>query len=123
MIRILYAEDNRYDAELVERHLSKNFRCELKIVDSSHEFAAAINDFQPQIIISDYNMGNMFDGSQAFKIAKSLKPNIPFLFLSGTDDFEVIESCVRSDPYSFIPKDRLEALSQYIEKAISRYIC
>lgn len=122
MLRILYAEDNEYDAELVQRHLKKNFRCELKVVDSSKDFENAINDFHPQIIISDYNIGNLFDGSEAFKIAKSLKPNIPFLFLSGTADVNVIENCVRSDPDSFISKYRLEALSQYVERAIARHI-
>ena len=56
-LKILVLEDNRSDADLLQRELKKSgliFTCE--IVQTRVDFEAALHNFRPDIILSDYSL-------------------------------------------------------------------
>src|SRR5882762_1331133 len=82
--RVLMVEDNASDAELVVRELNRaGMRCESRRVETAVEYRRALEQFQPQVILSDFSMPK-FDGLEALVIAKRSHPEIPFIFVSGT---------------------------------------
>src|SRR4029077_3575251 len=83
-IKILIVEDNKRDADLLQRHLTKselNFVSE--VVQTKEGFESALDKLIPDIIISDYSLPS-FDGVSAFHIKQQKHPDIPFIILSGT---------------------------------------
>jgi CheY-like chemotaxis protein len=67
LLKILFAEDLRSDADLAVLELRKEgLRFEYMRVDTRDEFIKALNEFIPDIIISDYMMPS-FNGLQALK--------------------------------------------------------
>ena len=58
-LQILIIEDDPHDAELIDRELGVTFV--LNRVESKKEFMKAIQEFSPDIILSDYKMP-AFDG-------------------------------------------------------------
>ena len=61
-IRVLLTEDVATDAELEVRELKRaGMRVAHRIVDSEQSFSAALRDFSPDVILSDFSMP-AFDG-------------------------------------------------------------
>src|SRR5581483_1578201 len=83
-LRILNLEDNANDAELNEAMLSARWpQCELLRVENRADFVSALEQEDVDLILSDYTMPG-FNGLEALTIARERKPEIPFLFVSGT---------------------------------------
>src|ERR1700693_2076000 len=83
-IRILIVEDVASDAELMLRELKRaGIRCDARLVDTAVEYRRELDEFQPQVILSDFSMPH-FDGMEALAIASQSYSNIPFIFVSGS---------------------------------------
>src|SRR6185436_15123623 len=77
-------EDVVTDAELEIREIKRaGMRIEYRLVDKEDSFLAALEDFAPDVIISDFSMPH-FDGMSALALARENAPNVPFIFVSGT---------------------------------------
>jgi CheY-like chemotaxis protein len=71
-IRILLAEDVAADAELEIRELKRaGLRVTPRIVDRPDDFAAALREFTPDVILSDFSMPG-FDGMEALALARAI---------------------------------------------------
>ena len=82
---ILLVEDNPTDAELIMATLLvENSHLKFRVVDTEKELKTSLNEFQPKLIISDYSLPG-FSGMEALAICRTLKPDIPFIFVSGTN--------------------------------------
>ena len=83
-IRVVIAEDSMPDAHLAGRAL-KRYGIQAEVVVATHEdeFRAALLAARADVIISDYSMLTM-DGKAAYKIARELAPDVPFIYLSGS---------------------------------------
>ena len=69
-LRILILEDSPADAELEEHELRKSgLQFISKIVDTKEAFLKELDEFSPDIILSDYAMPS-FSGSAALSIVK-----------------------------------------------------
>jgi len=76
-INILIVEDLAADAELIERELRKaNIRFDSRRVDTKDAFLAALRDFQPVIVLSDYNLPQ-FSGPEALRLLKQIHEATP----------------------------------------------
>src|SRR5437867_10899589 len=81
--RILHLEDNPKDAELLCATLdAAGLSCEIVCVETEEAFRRALEG-SFDLIISDYALPS-FDGRSALAIARERRPDIPFIFLSGT---------------------------------------
>ena len=92
-LRILSLEDDPNDAELIQERLqSEGIACELSRVDTQEAFLGALEqggvDRGIDLILADYTLPS-FDGLSALKLAKQVRPGVPFIFVSGTLGEEV----------------------------------
>ena len=95
-IRILIAEHDKHDLEILEHELKKGgFDYESKIAQTENDFSEALKYFVPDIILSDYTFPS-FDGPTALKIRERLAPDTPFIFVSGTVGEEVVVELIKS---------------------------
>lgn len=118
-LRLLLLEDLASDAELCERELKRaglvfSTRC----VDSRASYEAALEEFCPDLIISDFSLPNAFDGLAALDLAKTKLPEVPFVFLSGTIGEERAVEAMRRGATDYVLKDRLNRLAPVIKRVL-----
>ena len=82
--RILYLENDIADAKLVQDTLERNgIVCDVTRVDTESRFVAALQQGGFDVILADYTLPS-FDGLSALRLARQQKPDLPFIFVSGT---------------------------------------
>src|SRR2546423_2641809 len=119
-IRILLAEDVAADAELEIRELKRaGLRVTPRIVDRPDDFVAALREFTPHVILSDFSMPG-FDGMAALALARELSPNTPFVFVSGTIGEEYAIRALKSGATDYVLKTNLVRLPAAVERAIAQ---
>ena len=118
VLRILVLEDSTSDAELVGARLSEGgLSCELALVRSRDAFAAALKGGGIDLILADYALPS-FDGLSAMRLAKELRPSVPFIFVSGTPGEEVAIEALKSGATDYVLKHRLERLLPAVQRAM-----
>lgn len=116
--RILVVEDNQTDAELMERELRKGgITFSSRCVMTEKAFSKEIEDFAPDIILSDYRLP-AFNGLSALAIAKQKYPDIPFIMISGTLGDDLAVETLRKGATDYILKDRLARLVPAVGRAL-----
>ncbi len=117
-IKILILEDNESDADLLQRELHKaGIIFSAQVVQSRKEFESALTTFDPDIILSDYNLP-AFDGVTAFRIKQKICPQKPFIIVSGTIGEENAVDLIKNGVTDYALKDKLFALPQKIIRAL-----
>lgn len=117
-IKILLLEDNHADADLLLYALKKselNFLFEH--VDTKEKFENALVAFQPDIILSDYNLPSI-NGIEAFNIKQSKCPDLPFIIVSGTIGEENAVELIKIGITDYAIKGELVSLSQKIIRGL-----
>jgi len=118
-LRILHLEDDTADSELIGSLLrTAGLDCELERVDTRAAFEASLASGAFQIILSDYSLPG-FDGQAALGLARSLKPELPFLFVSGTIGEELAIESLKEGATDFVLKDRLQRLAPAVWRALA----
>lgn len=119
-LRILFAEDVSTDREMVERLLRQNgISFESECVDTEPDFVTMLREFNPDIILSDYRMPT-FDGMKALNITMSLRPDIPFIILTGSINEDIAVECMRKGADDYIIKQNLKRLIPSILSAMEK---
>ncbi|PQJ27248.1 PP2C family protein-serine/threonine phosphatase [Rubritalea profundi] len=117
-LRILALEDSEIDEALINRELKQGGIDFVFIrVESRSDFARAIKDFQPEIILSDYKLPT-FDGAQALVMAKQLCPDVPVIMISGVVGEEVAVELLKNGATDFVLKDKLGRLVPVVQRAL-----
>lgn len=82
-LRILHIEDDAADAELIEHALRRaEPRCVVHRVTDAQAFARALEEFKPDVILSDHSVGG-FDPADALRAAQVKLPLVPFVLVAG----------------------------------------
>lgn len=118
-LRILLVEDNDSDADLLHRELKKsglNF-C-TQTVQTREAFEAALQNFKPDIILSDYALPS-FDAVTAFRIKQNKFPLIPFIIVSGVIGEENAVELIKNGVTDYASKNKLFGLSTKINRALN----
>jgi len=118
-LNILILEDNESDAYLLCRELKKsglNFTSQ--IVQTRIEYENAIQNFHPDLILSDYSLPS-FDAVSAFRIKQNENPHIPFIIVSGTIGEENAVELIKEGVTDYVSKDKLFTLSTKINRALN----
>lgn len=118
-LRVLILEDTPTDAELMEHELRKaGLAFVSKRVDTQEAFVRAIEDFQPDIVLSDYKLPE-FDGMAALKIVQRDHPEVPVIMVTGAlPDIEAVE-LIHAGAKDYVLKDRLARLAPAVQRALS----
>ncbi|MEI6656152.1 MAG: response regulator [Verrucomicrobiota bacterium] len=108
--RILIVEDLPTDAELNEREVRRvlpdtEFRC----VETCEDFLAALETFQPELILSDYKLPR-FDGMAALQLALELAPDTPFIIITGSMNEETAVECMKAGAWDYVIKEHIKRL-------------
>jgi diguanylate cyclase (GGDEF)-like protein/PAS domain S-box-containing protein len=116
---LLVVEDSLPDFELVVRTLKRSaVECACRRVESETQFREALQRTSPDLILADYTLPN-FSGIQALDIARSLRPDAPFIFVSGTMGEEHVLEALQSGAADYVLKNDLARLPSAIERAIN----
>ena len=82
---ILHLEDDAADAELAQAMLeSAGVACRITRVQTRDEFRQALVGGGHDVILADFTLP-AYNGVSALRLARELRADIPFLFVSGTD--------------------------------------
>lgn len=119
-LKILLLEDNKADAEILQRHLVKEkMNCEFRVVHDKKGFIKAIDEFSPAVILSDHSLPQ-FNSLAALIIARQKKPDIPFILVTGTASEEFAANIIRQGADDYILKDRIARLPAAIKAALNQ---
>jgi PAS domain S-box-containing protein len=117
-LRILSLEDDPYDAELIEALLeADDIVCEVTRVDTQAAFLASLERGGVDLILADYTLPS-FDGLSALKLAMSARPDVPFIFVSGTLGEEVAIEALKIGATDYVLKTRLSRLVPSVHRAL-----
>jgi two-component system cell cycle sensor histidine kinase/response regulator CckA len=117
-LRILMVEDNEDDAELLLRELrSHGFEPDLERVQTEGEMAAALENKNFDLIISDYAMPR-FSAPDALHLMKSKAVDLPFIIMSGSIGEDRAVSALKAGAHDFIVKGTMSRLVPAIEREI-----
>ena len=119
-LKILLLEDSGSDAELLERYLRKEIPdCRVLLAKNKMSFLDAIDDFKPDIILSDHSLPQ-FDSEDALKAARSKMPNVPFILVTGTVSEEYAVNIIKQGADDYILKDRIRRLPAAIATTLQK---
>src|SRR5437868_8451303 len=106
-IKILFLEDSDTDAEIISDLLSKSkLNYESRHTISKKTYQAALNEFEPDVILSDHALPQ-FNSVEALTMARKRYPGIPFIIVTGTVSEEFAVDIMKSGADDYILKDRL----------------
>jgi PAS domain S-box-containing protein len=118
LLKILFAEDLPSDAELAVMELKKEgLRFEHIIVDTRDEFIKALNDFKPDLVISDYMMPS-FNGLEALKITQEFDPLLPFILCTGSINEEIAVECIKAGATDYVIKEHMTRLPFAVKESL-----
>ena len=118
-LRIVHVEDSEEDVELIKQSLwREGFAPEIQRVQTRPELVEALSHSDCDLILSDYTLPG-FSGTQALEIAHTLKPHIPFIFVSGTIQEETAIGALRNGATDYVLKDRPARLISAIRRALA----
>ncbi len=118
VIKVLFVEDVRTDAELEVRELRRaGLKVEHRLVETESAFLSALSEFPPDIILSDFSMPQ-FDGMAALALARTACPLVPFVFVSGTLGEEYAIRALQQGASDYVLKSNLIRLPAAVTRAI-----
>lgn len=107
-----------FDVEMVERELTKaNIQFEKIVVDSKQEFENAMDEFVPDIVLSDHSLPS-FNSEGALKIVKEKAPLTPFILVTATVSEEFAVNVLKQGASDYILKTNLSRLPSAVLAAI-----
>ena len=118
LLRVLNLEDNVIDAELNQAMISARWpECDFIRVDDREKFTEMLDWRGIDLILSDYTMPG-FSGIEALAIARMKRPEIPFLFVSGTIGEDSAIEAMKNGATDYVLKHRLMRLIPAVDRAL-----
>jgi DNA-binding NtrC family response regulator len=118
-LRFVSLEDDPTDTELIQELLeSEGIVSELERVDTERAFRSCLDRGEIDLILADYSLPG-FDGVSALKLAMSLRPDVPFIFVSGTLGEEVAIEALQIGATDYVLKTRLSRLAPAVRRALA----
>ncbi|MEI9997938.1 MAG: response regulator [Verrucomicrobiota bacterium] len=119
LLRILHIEDSKEDSELIERMLVENgLPCQVHRVESRSAVFDALEKEPIDLILADCSLPG-FSGLRALEIAHALRPETPFVFVSGTIGEDTAIESLRNGAHRLRPQGRLSRLVPAVRRALA----
>ena len=120
MIKILFVEDTPHDVELASRELKRSgIQHETRRVDTEAELRIALDEYAPDIVLSDFSMPH-FDGLSALKVVKQVDPDTPFVFVSGRIGEELAIESLKLGASDYVIKTNLSRLASAVSRVLEQ---
>ena len=117
-IRVLQIEDSQLDAELVLSELDADtIEYDVRLVDEERDYLAALDDFDPHIVLSDLSMPG-FSGQRALDLLRERDQDLPFIFVSATLGEEAAIEALRNGATDYILKQNPARLASAVRRAL-----
>ena len=117
-LKILMVEDVSSDAEITLRELKRaGLEFEHRLVETEAELMRECIEFAPDIVLSDFAMPH-FDGLSALGIVRRMRPDLPFIFVSGTIGEETAIESLRGGANDYVLKTNLPRLPTAVRRAL-----
>ena len=116
--RVLIVEDIPTDAELNEREIKQVLTpCIFERVETKEAFLKALDEFKPDLIISDYMMPS-FDGMTALKLTLKRTPLTPFIIVTGSMNEDTAVDCMKAGASNYVIKQHMKRLGPAVLHAL-----
>jgi PAS domain S-box-containing protein len=117
-LRVLSVEDEPKDADLIQHLLdAEGIVCDTIRVETQADFLAFLKQDEIDLILADYSLPS-FDGISALKLAMKARPDVPFIFVSGTLGEEVAIEALKLGATDYVLKTSLSRLAPSVERAL-----
>jgi len=121
-LHLLLVEDSEDDALLLLRELRRGgFNITHQRVDTADALRSALQLQEWDLVISDHSMPN-FSGTAALQLVRSLEPDIPFMFVSGTIGEDTAVNALKSGAQDYIMKTNLVRLVPAIQRELKEVV-
>lgn len=117
-LKILHLEDNENDSELLRLELEKeSIFFEYDRVEKEEDFVNRLCEGDFDIILSDYSLP-AYNGLKALTKAMEIKPDTPFILVSGTLGEDAAVESMRRGASDYVIKNNLNKLGPIIRRAL-----
>jgi diguanylate cyclase (GGDEF)-like protein len=117
-LRLLMVEDVEADAERTIDYFTRaGVRCQVRRVETRGQLLAALGDFSPTVILSDFSLPQ-FDGMSALTVCREHAPSVPFIFVSGTIGEERAVAALQAGASDYVLKENLTRLVPAVRRAL-----
>lgn len=118
MLRILQLEDDPVDCQLAWRLLREGgLDVEIERVHTFHAFKESLANNPPALILADYRVPGV-DVFKALEWARQMRPEVPFVFLSGTLGEDVAIETLKLGATDYVLKQRITRLVPAVRRAL-----
>ena len=118
-LQVLHIEDSSADCELVRSLLSVGgLECNVTRIDTREELMQALSETNWDIILSDCSLPQFY-GLEALQITRATKPDVPFIFVSGTMGEETAVNTLQNGATDFVLKEGLTRLVPAVRRALA----
>ncbi len=117
-LRVLIVEDSENDATLLQHTLQRGgYDVTCAVVDTPSAMRAALESQTWDVITSDHSMPQ-FNAPGALALAKELRPEVPFIIVSGEIDINLTVSLMKGGVQDYIQKREIARLVPAIDREL-----
>jgi len=117
-LRVLVVEDSEFDARMLVGLLKAGgFEPEFRRVETAPQMSAALDSFDWEIILADYNMPE-FSAPKALEVLQETELDIPFIIVSGGIGEDTAVAAMRAGAHDYLMKGNLARLVPAVEREL-----
>ncbi len=118
LLRVLIIDDSIDDADLLIRQLRRDgFDLTAERTETVDGLKAALSAQDWDIALCDYNMPG-FSGMEALAIVQELRPELPFIFVSGVMGEDAAVAAMKAGAQDYVTKNSLKRLGPAIAREL-----
>lgn len=117
-LRILHLEDDAKDCALIQHVLQAGgLKCDVRVAVTQAEYETALAESDYNLIIADFTLPS-YGGATALAFAQRVRPEVPFLFVSGTIGEDHALETLKNCATDYVLKDNLPRLVPAVRRAL-----
>lgn len=119
-LRVVLVEDDAFDAELTLQYLRRaRPDCRCTVVADERAFVEALQSHDDvDLVLSDFSLPQ-FSGNEALALTRRLRPELPFIFVSGVLGEEHVVDMLKQGATDYVVKVRMERLPLVVDRAMA----